>query len=139
MPEPPLGDLALVPGRAVDLLALALPLAPVAPSDVEEGEPRAGSRALIRPGRPGSSGSPGPDSPDSPDSTGGELGVWTLEPGVVTDVEIDETFVVIAGRGTVEIEGGPAEELRPGILMSLTAGMRTRWTITETLRKVYLL
>ncbi|GLK15933.1 cupin [Herbiconiux flava] len=125
MPEPPLGDLALVPGRAVDLLALALPLAPVAPSDVEEGEPRAGSRTLTRPG--------------SPNSTGGELGVWTLEPGVVTDVEIDETFVVVAGRGTVEIEGGPAEELRPGILMSLTAGMRTRWTITETLRKVYLL
>lgn len=122
MPEPPLGDLALVPGRAVDLLALALPLAPVAPSDVEEGEPRAGSRALTRPGSPS-----------------GEVGVWTLEPGVVTDVEIDETFVVIAGRGTVEIEGGPAEELRPGILMSLTAGMRTRWTITETLRKVYLL
>jgi hypothetical protein len=133
MPEPPLGDLALVPGRAVDLLALALPLAPVAPSDVEEGEPRAGSRGLIRPGRPGSPG------PDSPDSTDGELGVWTLEPGVVTDVEIDETFVVIAGRGTLEIKGGPAEELRPGILMSLTAGMRTRWTITETLRKVYLL
>lgn len=128
MPEPAPGDLALVPGRAVDLLALALPLAPVAPSDVEEGEPRAGSRGLTRP-----TGSGGPSGPS------GELGVWTLEPGVVTDVEIDETFVVIAGRGTVQIEDGPAQELRPGILMSLTAGMRTRWSITETLRKVYLL
>ena len=34
---------------------------------------------------------------------GGELGVWEAAPGVQTDVEVDEVFVVLAGAATVEV------------------------------------
>jgi uncharacterized cupin superfamily protein len=64
-------------------------------------------------------------------------GVWQIEPGVATDVEVDETFVVVSGRATVEIEGGPTLELAPGTVGVLHAGDRTVWRVHETLRKVY--
>jgi uncharacterized cupin superfamily protein len=64
-------------------------------------------------------------------------GVWEIEPGVATDVEVDETFVVVSGRATVEIEGGPTLELAPGTVGVLHAGDRTVWRVSETLRKVY--
>lgn len=69
---------------------------------------------------------------------GGELGLWEAAPGVETDTEVDEVFVVLAGAATVEVEGGPTLELRPGSACRLHAGDRTTWTVTETLRKLYL-
>lgn len=64
-------------------------------------------------------------------------GVWQITPGVVTDTEVDETFVVVSGRATVEIENGPTLEVGPGDLAVLHEGDRTTWTVHETLRKVY--
>lgn len=93
------------------------------------------------------------------------VGVWEMTPGVDEDVEDDEIFVVLAGRGTVEFlgteddadsgvssgatsgaanQGSPAAgalptiDLRPGSVVRLTAGTRTRWTVTETLRKLWI-
>jgi GrpB-like predicted nucleotidyltransferase (UPF0157 family)/uncharacterized cupin superfamily protein len=66
-----------------------------------------------------------------------ERGVWEITPGVVTDVEADELFVVVTGRATIEIEEGPTLEVGPGDAVVLEEGWRTRWTIHETLRKVY--
>ena len=54
-----------------------------------------------------------------------------------TDVEADEVFVVLSGRATVDVVGGPSLELRPGVVGFLDAGAETTWTIHETLRKVY--
>ncbi|MFD7735632.1 cupin domain-containing protein, partial [Kitasatospora phosalacinea] len=34
-------------------------------------------------------------------------GIWQITPGVVTDTEADEVFVVLSGRATVEFEDGP--------------------------------
>ena len=68
---------------------------------------------------------------------GGELGVWEAAPGVQTDVEVDEVFVVLAGAATVEVEDGPVFDLRPGTVVRLFAGDRTTWTVTESLRKLY--
>lgn len=68
----------------------------------------------------------------------GTFGVWEITPGVSTDVEADEVAVVVAGRGTVEdLDTGAVVRLEPGTVLRLAAGVRTRWTITETLRKVY--
>ncbi len=68
----------------------------------------------------------------------GTFGVWEITPGVSTDVEADEVAVIVAGRGTVEdLETGATVGLRPGTVLRLSAGQRTRWTIHETLRKVY--
>ena len=66
-----------------------------------------------------------------------EVGLWGMEPGVDHDTEVDEVFVVIAGRGTVEFEDGEVVTLAPGVAVRLRAGERTTWTVTETLRKVY--
>lgn len=64
-------------------------------------------------------------------------GVWEISAGVVTDVEVDEVFVVLSGRATVEIEDGPVLELAPGTVGALKAGDKTVWRVHETLRKVY--
>jgi uncharacterized protein len=78
------------------------------------------------------------------ESNGCEIGVWEMTPGTAIDTEVDEVFVVIAGRATVAFDEvpdaspPPAIELAPGAVVRLVAGMRTTWTVHETLRKVYL-
>ncbi|QNP66886.1 cupin domain-containing protein [Streptomyces genisteinicus] len=64
-------------------------------------------------------------------------GIWQITPGVVTDVEADEVFVVLSGSATIAVEGGPTFDVGPGDLAVLRAGDRTTWTVHETLRKVY--
>ena len=64
-------------------------------------------------------------------------GIWQMTPGVVTDTEADELFVVLAGRATVEFEDGAVLHVGPGDVAVLTEGAKTRWTVHETLRKVY--
>jgi uncharacterized cupin superfamily protein len=66
-----------------------------------------------------------------------EVGIWELTQGTVTDVEVDEVFVVLAGDATVRFEGGPSIELHPGSVVRLKAGDRTTWEVRSTLRKVY--
>ncbi|GAA1438376.1 cupin domain-containing protein [Leifsonia poae] len=68
-----------------------------------------------------------------------EIGVWEMTTGAMTDVEADELFVVVAGRATIAFEAsGVVLAIGPGDIVRLTEGDRTTWTVTETLRKVYL-
>ena len=69
---------------------------------------------------------------------GAEVGVWEITPGVVTDTEEDEVFVVLSGEGTVRFENGSSVDLAPGTLVRLHEGERTEWEIRTLLRKVYL-
>jgi len=71
------------------------------------------------------------------EGAGIERGIWEITPGVVTDVEVDELFVVLSGRATIEFQDGPALEVGPGDVVVLPEGAVTRWTVHETLRKVY--
>jgi uncharacterized cupin superfamily protein len=64
-------------------------------------------------------------------------GIWEITPGIVTDTEADELFVVHRGRATIEIEGHGVLNVGPGIVGVLAQGMKTKWTIHETLRTVY--
>ncbi|GGR92734.1 hypothetical protein GCM10010252_34250 [Streptomyces aureoverticillatus] len=64
-------------------------------------------------------------------------GIWQITPGVVTDTEANELFVVVSGRATVEVEGGEVLEIGPGDAAVLREGDRTTWTVHETLRKAY--
>jgi uncharacterized cupin superfamily protein len=68
-----------------------------------------------------------------------ERGVWEAAEGVVEDVEVDELAVVISGHATIEFLDGsaPPAELKPGTFCILRAGVPTRWTVHERLRKVY--
>lgn len=67
-----------------------------------------------------------------------EYGVWEHSVGASSDVEVDEVFVVLFGTATVEFEDGTVITLAPGSAGRLREGQRTIWTVTETLRKVYI-
>ncbi|MCF2529397.1 cupin domain-containing protein [Yinghuangia soli] len=66
-------------------------------------------------------------------------GLWQITPGVVTDTEANEMFVVVSGRATIEIEGGATIEVGPGDACVLEEGAKTVWTVHETLRKAYVI
>lgn len=104
------------PGTVTDAAALAPAMTPVPADQVVAGAPATGLVELTD-----------------------TIGVWEHTPGTSTDVEVDEVFVVLSGSATVSFEEPelPAIELRPGSIVQLTAGMRTVWTVRETLRKVY--
>lgn len=84
------------------------------------------------------SGAPRSGSAELGELNGIEFGVWEHSPGTSTDVEVEEVFIVLAGRATLSFEGGSSIELAPGVVGRLREGQRTIWTVTETLRKVYL-
>ena len=108
------------PGEGLEAAAADVPLEALPADQAVRGEPAAG---LVELGT----------------VAGAEVGIWEMTPGVATDVEADEVFVVLAGRATIEFlePALPALEVGPGTVVRLTAGMRTRWSVTETLRKVY--
>jgi uncharacterized cupin superfamily protein len=64
-------------------------------------------------------------------------GIWEITPGVVTDTESDELFVVQRGRASIEIEGHGVLQVGPGSVGMFAQGMKTKWTVHETLRKAY--
>jgi len=68
-----------------------------------------------------------------------ELGVWEMSEGAAVDTEADEVFIVLAGAARVDFIAPalPSIEVRTGSVVRLTEGMRTLWTVHETLRKVY--
>ncbi len=106
-------------GIVHDALAVDVPLTTVAAAQVVAGAPATGAGDL-----------------DEDRGVGG----GEMTPGAMTDTEVDEVFVVVAGDATVAFIDPvqPAIELRPGAVVRLEAGMRTVWTVRETVRKVYL-
>lgn len=124
----------LIAGAVTDAAALPLDHEPVPVDQVVSGAPTTGYAPLEEPG--------GADAADAGGELGelGELGVWEMTPGAMRDTEVDEVFLVIAGRATVEfVEPAlPPIELRPGAIVRLDAGMQTVWTVTETLRKLFI-
>lgn len=106
-------------GVVVSALTVDVPLAPVPADRIIAGAPRAGSVDL--------------------DEDMG-VGVWEMTVGAARDVEVDEIFVVVAGAATVAFTDPalPDIALAPGAVVRLESGMRTVWTVHETLRKVYL-
>lgn len=66
-------------------------------------------------------------------------GVWSCTPGTFTDVEVDETFVVLSGRATIQPDGEEPVEVSTGDVCVLAGGTPTTWTVHETLLKVYVI
>ncbi len=105
---------------STDVLTEPLTADELSPFDVVDGPPRVASA-------------------DLEEASGVSIGVWEITPGVVTDTEVDEVFLVVAGSGQIAFEDGATVMLQPGALIRLRAGERTTWTITETVRKVYVI
>ena len=83
-------------------------------------------------------GSPRTGTAELHDVDGRSVGVWELTVGAMSDIEVDEVFVVLFGSATVEfVDEARSVTVGPGSVGRLTAGQRTVWTVTETLRKVY--
>ncbi len=105
--------------RAADLPDTELEFTPLDPAQIISGEPTVRSLSLYQ------------------DDTLA-IGIWQHSVGVSTDVEVDEVFVVLSGRATIELDDGATVQVSAGDVAVLPAGARTTWTIHETLRKVYL-
>jgi uncharacterized protein len=116
---------ALSAGTGVDAAALPLAHAPLPASDVVSGSPTTATVALgeIR----------------GVEIGGVEIGVWEMTPGTASDTEADEVFVVLSGHARIAFldPALPTIEVGPGSVVRLAEGMRTEWTVTETLRKIY--
>jgi uncharacterized cupin superfamily protein len=104
--------------RSVDALALALEHSPLAPGLAVTAGASTGAVRL-------------------PSIDGIDVGVWEHSSGVSTDTEASEVFVVISGRGRVTCDQGGVIDLAPGVVGILQEGARTRWEITEPVRKVW--
>lgn len=118
----PQGTNAHVSGLAQDI-----DLEPVPADDTVAGSPKQGTAVL------GSIGA----------ADAAEVGIWELRDGTVTDTEVDEFFVVLSGGATIEFLGdGDAvmDTVTVGVgdVMRLVAGSRTRWTVSDHIRKVYI-
>ncbi len=102
----------------VQASGLALEYEPIPAEQVLSGSPLAGSAKLH-------------------DFGGHDVGVWEHTVGTSTDVEADEVFVVLFGAATVSFDDGRVIALGTGSVGRLVEGEKTVWTVTETLRKVY--
>ena len=115
-------SLPLTPGHVIHLAAIDVNLEPLPSHQVVSGLPATGFVELG-------------------DIGAVDIGVWEHSVGVSTDIETDEVFVVVSGRATIEIFGDNAATVNvgPGDMLRFEAGDSTRWTVSETLRKVYLI
>lgn len=64
-------------------------------------------------------------------------GLWQITPGVVTDTEVEESFMVITGKGHITFGDGSQVHLEPGVTHRFKGGENTTWTIEQTLLKAY--
>jgi uncharacterized cupin superfamily protein len=118
--SPPGKVVRVNPNSSISATALDLEMQPVPPDQTVNGLPRTGVRTLTEFG-------------------GIEVGVWEMTPGVMSDVESDEVFVVLSGSATVEFaDESETLHVQAGDVVRLAEGANTVWTVTETIRKVYL-
>ena len=121
VPEPVEGPGTRLPAAGTAVTGLVLEHEPLPASEVVGGAPTTAIAVL--------------------DDTGDrEIGIWEMTPGVATDTEADELFVVLSGRATIVFQDPSLPDLGigPGSVVRLAEGMRTTWTVTETLRKIYI-
>ena len=70
-----------------------------------------------------------------------QAGLW--KPGAVagTVIEIklvaDETLLVLDGSGQLQVDDGPTLELRPGDMVSLQKGARTKWLVDPAFKEFW--
>ena len=76
------------------------------------------------------------------DGPGIQAGIWRpgrSGPGPV-EVVLDHTEVVLvlSGTGQLQVDDDSPLELTPGTVVRITAGARTRWTVDDAFRELWL-
>jgi uncharacterized protein len=71
-------------------------------------------------------GSPQVASTDLETVGGVSIGVWEITEGTVTDTEVNEVFLVLAGSGHIAFDDGSTVTIQPRALMS-AAVTTLRW------------
>ena len=67
-------------------------------------------------------------------------GLWTHGPADLPYVfPGDETFHVLEGEVTIDVEGGESVTLRPGDIASFAKGQSSTWHITEPFKKFFVI
>jgi uncharacterized cupin superfamily protein len=70
------------------------------------------------------------------------IGLWQPGPvaGMMFEVELeaDETLLVLAGTGRLEVDDATPLELAAGDIVSLPRGARTRWIVDEAFRELWI-
>lgn len=66
-------------------------------------------------------------------------GLWEHSVGISIDVEVDEVFVILEGKGRVILKSGEVLHLEKGTVGTLKAGEESRWEIDEPLKKVWIM
>ena len=67
-------------------------------------------------------------------------GLWTHAPADLPYVfPGDETFHVLEGEVTIDVEGGDSVTLRPGDIASFTKGQSSTWHITQPFKKFFVI
>ena len=67
------------------------------------------------------------------------FGLWEHSAAISTDTEVEEIFVILAGKGRIHLADGTVLELAPGTVGTLKKGEETRWEIDEPLKKVWIM
>lgn len=69
------------------------------------------------------------------------VGLWEVERGSFRATRVDhhEIFYVLSGRATLQPDEGPAVEVEAGDLYVTPCGWSGTWTVTEPLRKLYVI
>jgi uncharacterized cupin superfamily protein len=69
------------------------------------------------------------------------VGLWRPKGGiehvVEYDLEADETLIVIAGTGELRVDNGLPIDLRPGVVVALTRGVRLHWRVDGDFRELW--
>jgi uncharacterized cupin superfamily protein len=69
---------------------------------------------------------------------GAAIGVWEVQPGVLSGPTGDEAFVVLEGSATLTFPAtGETRLIGPGDIVKLESGEVLNWEVHQTLRKVY--
>jgi uncharacterized cupin superfamily protein len=70
-----------------------------------------------------------------------QAGLWkpgdTAGKPIEVELVADETLLVLAGSGTLRVDGGEELELRPGDMISLGKGAKTVWVVDEDFREFW--
>ena len=108
-------------GVQVETWPTELPTMPIPPDDIIAGNPSAHGLVLSQ-------------SEDRLVSSG----CWTCEPGEFSwEFAWDEFAQVLEGEATITEEDGSSHTLKAGQAVSFPRGLKTRWQVTKTIKKFF--